>query len=558
MKMRWILTWQSDPESPLGKKGKARLVVLGFQDPFLGQENTCSPTLNKRSKQLLLQVVVQRKWELTKGDVTAAFLQGRKLEKSKYALAPQELAEAMGLPVGERVVKLLKSVYGLTAEPLEWYAQVNTVLEKLGAVRCDSDPCVWIVNDPESGELVGIIGSHVDDFLIAGDKHSAHWKECHEALMAAFRWTPLERDSFKQCGVNITQEEDGSITQEQEEYLSGMTEVELSKERAAQLSNPVTDQERTELRALLGGLQWLVGQSRVDGAIDVNLLQSQVTTATVETILAANKVLRKLRQGPSKLFTKRTPDDEEINLVVWSDASWANRRDGKSTGGYLLGICGSNVLKGLRGHISVVSWGTNKLKRVARSSMAAEMQALANAEDELHLCRIAWAEFNGVSIDLNTPERVLKNIPGTAIIDAKSIYDTLTSQTQPLQLAEKRTALELLAYLKNTELNFTETRWVHGGANLADGLTKKGDHPMLREFLTTHQWSLVQDKSQMSGKKRSAKGISKLTNEANRAESDRALQWESFRECAWEKLRTAWPDFCRDSDSDEGNDWMFE
>jgi hypothetical protein len=27
--------------------------------------------------------------------------------------------------------------------------------------------------------------------------------------------------------------------------------------------------------------------------------------------------------------------------------------------------------------------------------MAAEMQALANAEDELHLCRLAWLEFNG-------------------------------------------------------------------------------------------------------------------------------------------------------------------
>ena len=558
MKMRWVLTWKKDPDSPLGKKGKARLVVLGFQDPYLGQEQTCSPTLNKRSKQLLLQVVVQQKWELTKGDVTAASLQGRKLEKSKYALAPQELAEAMGLPVGERVVRLLKSVYGLTAAPLEWYAQVNLVLEKLGGVKCDSDPCVWTFVDPETESLVGIVGSHVDDFLIAGNNESDHWKACHEALMAAFRWTPLERESFKQCGVTITQNEDGSVTQDQDEYLSTMTEVELPKERAAQLTSPVTDQERTELRALLGGLQWLVGQSRVDGSIDVNLLQSCVATATVETVLAANKVLRKLRQGPSKLYTRRVPDGEQINLVAWSDASWANRRDGKSTGGYLIGLCGSNVLKGGRGHISVVSWGTNKLKRVARSSMAAEMQALANSEDELHLCRIAWAEFNGISVNLNMPERVLKEIPGTVIIDAKCIYDALTSQNQPLQLAEKRTALELLAYLKNTELNFTETRWVHGGANLADGLTKLGVHPMLREFLTTHTWSLVQDKSQMSGKKRQAKGLSKLTNEANRAEVDRDLEWESFRECAWEKLRVAWPDFCREDDSESDGDWLCE
>ena len=64
---------------------------------------------------------------------------------------------------------------------------------------------------------------------------------------------------------------------------------------------------------------------------------------------------------------------------------------------------------------------------------------------------------------------------------------------QPLQLQEKRTALEILAYLQNTEANNTETRWVHGGANLADGLTKVAQHPMLKEFLSSSTWALVQD-----------------------------------------------------------------
>ena len=89
--------------------------------------------------------------------------------------------------------------------------------------------------------------------------------------------------------------------------------------------------------------------------------------------------------------------------------------------------------------------------------MAAEVQALANAEDELHLTRLCWAEFNGVVPDLNNVDEIISEIPGTVVIDAKSIYDTLTSANQPLQLQEKRTALELLAF-KNTEANQTETR----------------------------------------------------------------------------------------------------
>ena len=54
---------------------------------------------------MLTQVVPQQGWKLKKGDVTAAFLQGRPLTTRKYAIAPPELAEAMGLPPGEKVTK---------------------------------------------------------------------------------------------------------------------------------------------------------------------------------------------------------------------------------------------------------------------------------------------------------------------------------------------------------------------------------------------------------------------------------------------------------------------
>ena len=66
--------------------------------------------------------------------------------------------------------------------------------------------------------------------------------------------------------------------------------------------------------------------------------------------------------------------------------------------------------------------------------MAAEMQALANSEDKLHLCRLAWLEFNGIAVDLNHVDEALQDIPGTVIIDAKAIYDVLIIDNQPIQL----------------------------------------------------------------------------------------------------------------------------
>jgi hypothetical protein len=64
MRMRFVLTWKGDPDSSGGQRGKARLVVLGFQDPFLGrdylqpnieQEIKAEAPADRRSKRLAAQ-----------------------------------------------------------------------------------------------------------------------------------------------------------------------------------------------------------------------------------------------------------------------------------------------------------------------------------------------------------------------------------------------------------------------------------------------------------------------------------------------------------------------
>ena len=45
-------------------------------------------------------------------------------------------------------------------------------------------------------------------------------------------------------------------------------------------------------------------------------------------------------------------------------------------------------------------------------------------------------------------------------IDAKSIYGCIVNRNTPVSVLEKRSALELLAYLQNTRNNGCETRWV--------------------------------------------------------------------------------------------------
>ena len=152
------------------------------------------------------------------------------------------------------------------------------------------------------------------------------------------------------------------------------------------------------------------------------------------------------------------------------------------------------------------------------------------------MCRACWAEMNGYDLDLENPDEAVASVPGTMIIDAKSIYDTLASKTQPLQLAEKRTALELLAYIQNTDLNGTETRWCHGEANISDSLTKPTACKLVVEFMKTSEWTLVRDPHQLSGRKRRQQGKDTL-------ESDVV-----FRAACPRKIQEVWPGWLAQTD----------
>ena len=78
MKMRWHLIMKD------GGKVKARLIILGFQDPRLGKINKASPTVSTRGRNLALQLMANNQLRMHKGDVKAAFRQGD-LEDGKDA-----------------------------------------------------------------------------------------------------------------------------------------------------------------------------------------------------------------------------------------------------------------------------------------------------------------------------------------------------------------------------------------------------------------------------------------------------------------------------------------
>ena len=90
--MRWVLTWKTDPAEADGRRPKARLVILGYQDPDLVTEESYSPTATRASRQLFLQRAAHMRHKVEKGDVKAAFLQGEELARDLLRWLNEEFA----------------------------------------------------------------------------------------------------------------------------------------------------------------------------------------------------------------------------------------------------------------------------------------------------------------------------------------------------------------------------------------------------------------------------------------------------------------------------------
>ncbi|CAK0904869.1 unnamed protein product, partial [Prorocentrum cordatum] len=178
---------------------------------------------------------------------------------------------------------------------------------------------------------------------------------------------------------------------------------------------------------------------------------------------------------------------------------------------------------------TVLDWGSRKLKRVARSSLSAEILEASDAEGEQMMVRLVLYEVLFGSVDLCNRAAALHHIPGALVTDCKSFYDgAVKSESAGLGLDERRTAIEALALRRALEEGETIARWVHSHAQLADGMTKASQQAfnVLHAFLKSQRWKIVHDERFLSARKRSAlgKGILDETTETDHSEASKILE----------------------------------
>jgi histone deacetylase 1/2 len=134
--------------------------------------------------------------------------------------------------------------------------------------------------------------------------------------------------------------------------------------------DPLSPDDATEYRSLVGGLQYLT-ITRPDVSYAVNRVCQYLHAPRTSHWSAVKRILRYVCLTASYgLLLQPAPS---CDLSAFSDADWAgNPDDRRSTGGYAV-FFGPNL----------IAWNARKQATVSRSSTEAEYKAVANATAEL-------------------------------------------------------------------------------------------------------------------------------------------------------------------------------
>ena len=176
--------------------------------------------------------------------------------------------------------------------------------------------------------------------------------------------------------------------------------------------------------------------------------------ATMDELRRTRKVISRLQDMGSHVFFPTLGAVECWSLYVYTDASHANLPDGVSSAmGCLVFVVGRG------GDCCPVSWRANKIKRVVRSTLAAETMALQEGLEE------------GMYIQSLIKELHRIDVPITAYVDNKSLVEAVHSTKQ---VNDRRLRIDIGAIKEILGREVQQIKWTHGSAQLANCLTKKG------------------------------------------------------------------------------------
>ena len=528
---RYVRTNKAETETdPL--QAKSRIVVPGDVDPDgdipleEGGFRTDAPTCPQIAFHLLMSMAVTKKRRIGSFDCKTAFLTGKGHDREIYCRPPKE-----GLPgvAPGSLLKIVKGAYGLREAPRLWYLRAKEILLEAGFEELQTAKacfCLYEYSHDGTRKNVGMLVLHVDDAAYAGE--GPLWEKALQHLRKKFTIGKEEFDEFTFLGRHVKQNKDFSIEIDQHEYVKSLKHVRVDRARRSQGKSPLTSKELHDYRSLVGQLAWPARESMPQICYAVSDLQQKVAEATVGDLVHANNVLnqakRQVNENQKLRFlqlgdtcgiqiqhsdtTRRHHKRQQhtvttkLGMAAVHDASFMGQPREGSQSAYCLMLCSTQLFEG-KARTHLLDWGSSKIHRKMRSTLACEAASAAKAFDKGAFARVMlheiengrngkWDQLNQDDCDLKTDwTKMCRDIPFCLGTDCKSLYDVcMKSGSMP---EERRVALDLMDVRESIEQMGDQIRWIPTDHMLVDCMTKNMPADVMLKYLQTTEYAFKYD-----------------------------------------------------------------
>ncbi len=404
LKTRWVLRIKITDE--MKEKLKARLVVLGylavdgidFESLFI-----FAPVAKMSSFRIFISIVTQYRMFVVQVDVETAF-QNAILDDDIYIEIPPmyvELTESDISIFNNPVLKLNKALYGLPQAPKAWFRTIDTVLKDIGYTALNNEPCLY-KRTTHDGLLVAITVLYVDDLLIANtsqvELHSII-NELSNRFKLKITW-----DIKRILGVNVKFNINTGITlvhqQDKIDELERILDIDENnlvklpktpidqhinwfKPDKNDNSKPLSEEQASVFRSLLGKVMYLMTSTRPDVCFSVSLLSRFAKNPFDKHLYAIKHLVKYLINTKNLYLTFKRHHPVNYKLLAFSDADWATENvTRRSQSGGIIMLGGTPIV-----------WISVQQTTVALSSTEAELNALREVTKQVLWTRNVMSEL---------------------------------------------------------------------------------------------------------------------------------------------------------------------
>ena len=143
-------------------------------------------------------------------------------------------------------------------------------------------------------------------------------------------------------------------------------------------------------------------------SLELAELRRKHASPTVQDLLKLNKVIRAAKVT-ERIVKIRSSPVEHLRFMGVHDAAHANLEGGASKQGHMI--------LAVHASVSVLSWQRKKIKRVVRSSLAAETCSMSTCQEHLDWTRTMWEQMIRGEFVLENYEQFLTARPSILVTD---------------------------------------------------------------------------------------------------------------------------------------------